>query len=149
MLVVLLPLPLEVLTQLTYAGVDAVHSAPAWVAGELQLPPLTVLLVDVACVQLAQVEREPVEDEEEMGARSCAKAGNVLVVRYKIASLGHSERARANSAICASANTAIRRLNVVLLVVAVAVPGVANPHDSDEASLTWLLASLESVDLCL
>lgn len=55
MLVSLLPLPLEVLAELTDTGVDAVHSAPAWVTVELQLPPGCVL-VDVVSVQLAQVE---------------------------------------------------------------------------------------------
>ena len=29
------------------------------------------------------------------------------------------------------------------------VPGVADPHDADEASLAWLLVCLESVDFCL
>ena len=100
-------------------------------------------------VQLAQVEGEPVEDEEEVGVRSSAKAGDVLVVGNKIASLGHSEGTRANSAICTSSWSRVGRLNVVLPVVASAVPGVSDPHDGDEASFTWLLVSLESVDLCL
>ena len=148
-LVVIFPLPLEVLTQLADAGADAVHSAPAWVAVEPQLHPCNSSRVDVGCVQLTQVEGEPVEDEEDMGARSCAKAGDVLVVRNKIASLGHSERLRANSAICASCWSPVRNINFVLLVVAVRVPGVADPEDTDEAGVIGFLVSLESVNLCL
>ena len=148
MLVSLLPLPLEVLAELTDTGVDAVHSTPAWVAIELQLPPRRAL-VDVLSVKLTQVEREPVEDEEEMGARSCAKAGNVLVVRDKIAAFGHAEGIRANSAIGASSWCCITRLDLILPMMASSVPGVANPHHCDEAGLAWLLSRLESISFCL
>ena len=144
MLVSLLPLPLEVLAELTDAGVDAVHSTPAWVAVELQLPPRRVL-VDVVSVQLAQVEGEPVEDEEEVGVRSSAKAGNVLVVRNEIASFGHTEGLWANSTISLSAWWLIARFDLILPMMAGAVPGVADPHDCEEAGLTWLLLRLESV----
>ena len=55
MLVRLIPSPLEVLTELADSSIDAVHSTPANMLIESQLPARAVR-VNVGCVQLAQVE---------------------------------------------------------------------------------------------
>lgn len=84
-----------------------------------------------------------------MSARSSAKAGNVLVVRNEVASLSHTEGLRADSAISASSWWSITWFDLILPMVAGSIPGVPDPHDCEEAGLTWLLLRLEGVSFSL
>ena len=85
-LVVDLVLFSEVLAELANAGVDGVEPGPV-VLIEFQLPPVA-LLVDVALVQLAEVEGEPVEHVQAVGLLAPAESSTVFVVCNCISILG-------------------------------------------------------------
>lgn len=115
---------------------------------ELKLVPVGVLL-EVAGIKLTEVEREPVLDEEAVSVIACVHdSGHVLPVVDAVAIFCHSEGPRAYGAISRLARL-VSGFELVLLVMASLVPGVADPEYCGEQYIPRLLGFLEALNFCL
>ena len=115
---------------------------------EFKFPPIR-LYIDVSRVELAQVEGEPVQNVQDVSFLSNAKSRDVLIDGNHIAVFGYSMGARCDSTISTSCWTFIETSDLVLLMMAISVPCMPNPHHSDEHSLFTDFVTVEMVSLLL